>query len=246
MNKTKWILGFVAVTGLTAIPATTRAQTLLEKIAISVLADQFGIDTREVNIFQQRASLSAYDLAPYYEGAHYFKRSPGTIWQLRQDGLGWGQIAQKIGMHPGTFNRLRKQGAFDRDRFWERSYQERFGVNTNQIEVVRRSGGTLEEVLASIVVGKLTKRDPARVYDEYKSAGSWETIARESHVRLEDWKRVSSPARTKMKLTSSKSAAGKVTGKGNSGKVGGKSKGGEKSKAKSGARGKGKGGGRRA
>ncbi len=256
--------------GLAAMPVVAKADTLLEKIATTVIADYFGIDTREVIYVREQSGRSVYDMAPIYEGAYYFKRSPQTIYQLRNEGLGWGQIAQRCGMHPGTFNKLRKEGKFDRDRFWTTAYSQRFGTTPDRIDVIRKRGGTLEDVLGAVVIGKLTNRDPGTVYDRYQTDRSWSKVSGAYDVRFEDWRRVSAPVRTYLPISGSskgKSAAstkdktskGKTTGqskakgsvkskgKADKGKTAGKSqtKGQGNSKAKSGgpAKAKGNGGG---
>lgn len=234
MKQSKFI-GLVLAVSLLTIPAAARADSLLQKIATVVLADKFGIDTRSVDTFRQQTKLPVYDIAPYYEGAHYFNRSPSTVWQLRQQGLGWGQIAQRLGMNPGTFNKLRNQGAFDRDRFWANNYQERFQVPSDRVAVLRRSGGSLEDVLGAIVIGKLTKKDPRDVYNQYKTQRSWTTIANTNNVRMEDWQRVTRPVQSRFTIHTDNGVRdhGAGIGKGKSqgkngqshGKVGGKGKG---------------------
>lgn len=233
MNKK--FLWLALATGLMTVAAQARADSLLEKIATVILADKFGIDNREVVVLREQTNLPVYQLAPIYEGAYYFKRSPSTIWQLRNQGLGWGEIAHRVGMHPGTFNKLRKQGAFDRDRFWTTSYQDRFGVPTQRIEVMRKSGGSLEDVLGAIIVGKLTKTDPSQVYDRFQTERSWTTISNTSNVRFEDWRRVSTPVRTRYVIVDTSKSKTKIKGKWNQDDHG-------KSKGK-GSLGKGKGGG---
>ena len=254
MNKK--LLCLALATGLLSAATPARADSLLEKIAMVVLADKFGIDTNQVSVFREETNLSVYQLAPMYEGAYYFKRSPSTVWQLRNQGLGWGEIANRVGMHPGTFNKLRKQGAFDRDRFWTTSYQDRFAVPTQRIEVIRKAGGTLEDVLGAIIVGKLTKTDPSQVYDQFQTQRSWSTITNSNNVRFEDWRTVSAPVRTRFvivdsskskwqsghedrdhKVTKSKSN-GKDKGKGKGHAKGGRDF--DKSKGKGNSAGKGK------
>lgn len=200
MRKHKVLL-VALVAGLLSVPTLSRADSLLERIAMAVLADKFGINTQEVIGLREQTQLPVYELAPIYEGSHYFKQKPSTVWQLRNQGLGWGQIAQRVGMHPGTFNKLRKQGAFDRDRFWETSYQERFNVPTQRVEVIRKAGGTLEDVLGAIIIGKLTRQDPSTVYNQYQTQRSWTTITSASNVRFEDWRRVSVPLPTRYILS---------------------------------------------
>lgn len=255
-NKT---LSFCLATGLIAMSTAASADNLLERIATALLADKFGIDTRQVVNLQQQTNLSVYELAPVYEGAHYFKQQPSTVWRLRQQGLGWGQIAQRIGMQPGRFNKLRNQGAFDRDHFWTTTYRDRFSVPTQTIQVVRQRGGTLEDVLGSIVIGKLTNKSPQQVYEQYLVDRSWTTISNNYKAPLVHWQRVAKPTRTRymrvqkpasqpktklkkspgQKVDHKNKAKGKsdVRGKGNS-----KAKGNVKGNAGGKGKGKGKGG----
>lgn len=202
--KISTILGLGMAMSLSGLAATAQGENILERIAVAVLADKFGIDTREVIVLQQQTRLPVYELSPILEGAYYFKQRPATVWQLRQQGLGWGQIAQRVGMHPGQFNKLRKSGAFDRDRFWSTSYRERFGVPDTQVVIVRQRGGTLEDVLAAIIIGKLTKKSPQDVYSRYAVDRSWVTMASNQNVRFEQWQRVSVPVRTPYRLVASK------------------------------------------
>jgi len=248
--RNKKLSCLVALVGIAILPVASKADTLLEKIATTVIADYFGIDTREVIYVHERSGRSVYDLAPIYEGAYYFKRSPQVVYQLRNEGLGWGQIAQRCGMHPGTFNKLRKEGRFDRDRFWTTAYSQRFGTSPDRIEVIRKRGGTLEDVLGAVVIGKLTNRDPGTVYDRYQTDRSWTTVSKAYDVRFEEWRRISAPVRTYLPISGS--SKGKSSASASKGKATGqsKAKGPVKSKAqgngkaKSGGPGKGKGNGK--
>ncbi len=176
-------------TGILA-PATVQAESLLEKIAMTILSDRFGIDTSQVSIFQQQTQLPVYDLAPTYQAAHYFDRSPQEIRRLRNQGLGWGEIAKRVGMQPGEFNRLRNQGAFDRDRFWDDSYRDRFGASNQTVSALRKSGGSHEDILGAILAGKLGGRDPQVAYNDYRDQRSWTTVTKNYNVRFDQWRRV--------------------------------------------------------
>lgn len=221
--KISTILGIGIAMSLSSVPVQAQSDNVLERIAVAVLADKFGIDTREVIVLQQQTRLPVYELPPILEGAYYFRQRPTTVWQLRQQGLGWGQIAQRVGMHPGQFNKLRKAGAFDHDRFWSTSYRERFGVPDTQVLILRQRGGTLEDVLASIIIGKLTNKSPQEVYNRYTVDQSWVTIASSQDVRFEQWRRVSVPVRTPYRIVTATYPARDDydSKKGNSSKSGG-------------------------
>lgn len=208
-------IGVLSVTlGLLTLAPSAKADTLLEKIAATVLADQFGIDTRDVIVMRDRSGGSIYDLSPYYEMSYYGRSSPSSIWALRNQGLGWGQVAQRIGMHPGTFNKLRKNGAFDRDRFWTDRYRTRFGVTDQQITVLRRSGGSLEDILGAIVIGKLTRQSPQLIYDRYRTDRSWSTVSTYYKAPLKDWRRVVVPVKTVYRLPSKSNSGVRDRGEG--------------------------------
>lgn len=207
--KTTRFLSLGLAAGLFAVASPAYADSLLEKIATVVLADKFGIDTREIIVIQQQTRLPVYELAPLLEASYHLKQRPATVWQLREQGLGWGQIAQRVGMHPGTFNKLRNQGAFDRDRFWTSSYRERFSVPDDQIAVIRQRGGTLEDVLAAIIVGKLTNKSPQDIYARYQIERSWATVASVANVSWDQWQKVSAPPRNRYNLGELVSSASK-------------------------------------
>jgi hypothetical protein len=246
--KISAILSAGIAMSLSTMSASAHGENILERIAVAVLADKFGIDTREVIVLQQQTRLPVYELAPVLEGAYYFKQRPTTVWQLRQQGLGWGQIAQRVGMHPGQFNKLRKSGAFDEDRFWSTSYRERFGIPDSQIVVLRQRGGTLEDVLAAIIIGKLTNKAPQDVYNRYTVERSWTTISAEEDIRFEQWRRVSVPVRTTYRLAGPKSGSsdrGRATSgaKSDSWHKGGKDQD-DRSEKKGGSEGQGRGNGK--
>lgn len=74
MNKTKPI-ALALIAGLASLSSVARAESVLERIATVILAEKFGIDTREVDIFRSQSNVDVYELAPVYEGAHYFHRT---------------------------------------------------------------------------------------------------------------------------------------------------------------------------
>ncbi|MEQ1934469.1 MAG: hypothetical protein ABL962_11430, partial [Fimbriimonadaceae bacterium] len=69
MRKHKVLL-VALVAGLLAVPTMSRADSLLERIAMAVLADKFGINTQEVIVLREQTQLPVYELAPIYEGSH--------------------------------------------------------------------------------------------------------------------------------------------------------------------------------
>jgi hypothetical protein len=74
----------------------------------------------------------------------YGRASWDDIYRMRRDGMGWGQIAHAIGMHPGQFNKMRKNNrwANDRDMFddiWRDRF-DRKGTRNSDIDWARSRG----------------------------------------------------------------------------------------------------------
>lgn len=166
-----------------------RAENLLEKVLTTVLADRFGINTDEVIKVRTESKSSTFDLGEIFSGAFRMNRTASEVWRLRKQGLGWGQIAHKLGMHPGTFNKMRNAGAFDSGKVWGDIFNQRFGTKTQDYEAIRKSGAKLEDIIAAVIVAKATNKSPQQVYDQYKQVRNWDTICSKSNVKLTDWKR---------------------------------------------------------
>ncbi len=224
----RWIAVSVLVLGtMFGFAAQARSETLLEKILTTVLADRFGIDTDQVIKVRSDSKSSIFDLGEIFSGAFRLNSTADKVWRLRKQGLGWGQIAHQLGMHPGTFNKMRNSGAFDSGRVWGDIFKQRFGTRNEDYEVIRKGGAKLEDIIAAVVVGKATNRSPQQVYDDYKRVKNWDTVCSKAGVKMSDWKRYANkPAMPPRDGDDSGSVGPGNSGKGNQGKGKGKGKGG--------------------
>jgi hypothetical protein len=173
-----------------ALPNSVRADTLLERIATQILADRFGVDTRDILGLQRESREDIWDLGPVYSMSRYGNSPASEVQRLRASGMGWGNIAKKIGMHPGTFNKLRQQGYFDRDPFWDDIYRRRYGVRQSEIDGIRRRGARTEDVLGCIIVAKSSRKTPSDVYARYRQDKDWNRTAKRYNTDLNKWNSV--------------------------------------------------------
>ncbi len=173
-----------ALCSMLAIPAMSRAENPLDQIALKLLGEKFGIDSKQATGFLGRSNVNVYDAAPLYSTSHHTHHPVEEVQDLRQQGLGWGQIAQRLGMHPGTFNKLRKSGAFDRDAIWGSIYKERYGVRESDLAAIRRRGGSMRDALPACIIARGSRTSPATVYTRYKRDGDWERTASSYKVDL--------------------------------------------------------------
>ena len=159
------------------VPSRLQAQLPLEEIALSLLGDRFGIAPEQISAFLGRSDLDVFDAAPYYSTSYYTDHPVDEVWRLREQGLGWGQIAHRLGMHPGTFNKLRKSGEFDRDEIWEDIYEDRYGLRESDLTGIRRRGGSIRDALPAAIIARASRNQPLAVYDRYRSVRDWNRTA---------------------------------------------------------------------
>ncbi len=164
------------------------AQSILETIAKEIIAAKFGISKSEVSRILTASRLSLNDVAPILSASSNGQVRPDTVWKLRRKGLGWSQVAQRIGMHPGTFNKLRVAGAFDSGKIWSNALTNKFAVTGSDIAAVQKRGASPQDTIAAILIAKASYRTTPIVYEEFRKAGKWELIRRKNDVDFSNWK----------------------------------------------------------
>lgn len=145
---------FLSISCLAILASMARADAELDRVITTLLAEQFGISTKEVATAHSSSKMSWEDLGTVYSASHYGHTRADTVWRLRNQGLGWGEVAHRIGMQPSTFNKLRKQGAFDSDKVWDNVLSNRFDVPVSEVRAVRQRSPSLQDTIGSIVVGR--------------------------------------------------------------------------------------------
>lgn len=219
------------------LPSLGHAQSTLERIATEILADRFGIDVGSIVGVRRETREDVWDLGPVYSMSRYSNRDAREVQRLRESGMGWGQIAKQIGMHPGTFNKLRNQGYFDREPFWDDVIRRRYGVRQTDITSIRNRGARLEDVLGAVIIGKVSGRSPTDVYNRYRTDKSWDRTATYYKTSLSSWDKVGK----KVGWEGSKPTPGKPAVKAKPGKSQCKGKGNNNGKGNGNGKGKGKG-----
>ena len=117
-------------------------------------------------------------------------KAGGVDWrkvaQLRQKKLGWGQIAHELGVHPGTFNKLRQQLGLGADKKggggieagpWVLILSKYYGLQPAEIEDLVRRGIPLAEVTFALNAAARSGRNVEEILRLKKQLGSWEKVA---------------------------------------------------------------------
>ncbi len=102
----------------------------------------------------------------------------------RQRGQGWGRIANDLGVHPGAFNKLRRDldiGRMGNDDFervvmvWYLS--QYYGVGQDRIHTWQRGGQSLLSILIALDLGAKSRRQVSDLFGARKSLPSWNSVA---------------------------------------------------------------------
>ncbi|MGI8923211.1 MAG: hypothetical protein ACR2HJ_04080 [Fimbriimonadales bacterium] len=83
---------------------------------IGGLSRGFNLDPSVVLDTRSRFGMHDDDLISALYFRRNSRRSMDDIYRMRDSGMGWGEIAHEIGMHPGEFNKMRKSWGKMRDR----------------------------------------------------------------------------------------------------------------------------------
>ncbi|HJP83146.1 MAG TPA: hypothetical protein VJ835_06525 [Fimbriimonadaceae bacterium] len=204
--KKSLLLAILCAFGL---PALSPAQSDLELIAAQLLGDRLGIDWEDIWQIARSPQEDVWDMAPEYVMSEYGDEPYPTVHHLRESGLGWGEIAHRIGMHPGTFNKLRHQGYFDRDEFWDDVCSRRYGVPESELDAIRRRGARNPDVLSTVIICRSSGRKPSEVFDNYRKSHSWNTTAKTYKTSFSNWRKAAK--QVKWDRPTSHSSTNKVT-----------------------------------
>ncbi|HSI74082.1 MAG TPA: hypothetical protein VK934_12970 [Fimbriimonas sp.] len=175
-------LGFTVVAAASiAAPSTAAAQfdmKTLETVAAMLLADKLGIDASSILQATLGQKASVYDMAPAFVMQRAAPRTTATsIWDLRRQGMGWGEIAHKIGMQPGEFNKLRNSGQLDSNVIWRSRYENRFGLTSAQMDDLRKKGLTWREIGTATLIARESGTNVYDVAHRYVGTRSWDRVA---------------------------------------------------------------------
>jgi hypothetical protein len=185
MNFRKLGLAALAV-GVIGVPAQSPAQfdrNTIQTIAVLLLAEKLGIDPTSVLGVLPGTNADIFQVAPAFAMQRYApSRSVDSIWELRQRGMGWGEIANAIGMQPGEFNKLRNSGMLDPNVVWRSTYRDRWSLNDDQINRLRRMGFDWGDTARITVIARESGNSIFTVADRYSRYRNWDLVARSFNV----------------------------------------------------------------
>lgn len=117
--------------------------------AVALISDSLGLSPSEIIRTGRRTGVPPIEYGPAVIYSHRTLEPFDRVWTRRQQG--WGEIAHSIGMHPGTFNKLRKQGYSVDEIIWMNTCQKHYGINDTDYRSWRSRGyskGRIIELVA--------------------------------------------------------------------------------------------------
>jgi hypothetical protein len=254
-------IAILALATMAAIPAFSQsfADKLMNQyrvdlddaILIGGLARDFGLNDSTIFDVRNRYGYNDNELMSALYLNRYGKASWDDIYKMRRNGMGWGQIAHAVGMHPGDFNKARKnqQWSNDRDMF-DDIWRDRFnrkGTRRSDIDLARNRGFSYRDAYIADQIARNNRSSLNDVVNRYNQTRDWR-VTRERFLRnmqrsnndrpILSGGRPAIQPRTKAKNPPKKSDQKRVFDKNK-----GKNKSDDKSKSKGKGKGKGKGNG---
>ena len=106
--------------------------------AVALISDSIGLSPNEIVSMGRDTGVSPLEYGPAVIYSHRTLEPFDRVWARRKQG--WGEIAHSIGMHPGTFNKLRKQGYSVDEIIWMNQCQRHYGINDTDYRSWRNRG----------------------------------------------------------------------------------------------------------
>ena len=117
--------------------------------AVALISDSIGLSPNEIVSMGRRTGVSPLEYGPAVIYSHRTLEPFDEVWAKRK--RGWGEIAHSIGMHPGTFNKLRRQGHSVDEIIWMDTCKRHYGINDADYRSWRSRGyskGRIIELVA--------------------------------------------------------------------------------------------------
>ncbi|MEO7454545.1 MAG: hypothetical protein ABIV13_07260 [Fimbriimonadales bacterium] len=213
-----------------------------EAVLLGGLARDFGISDSNMFDLRNRYGYRNDDMINALYVNKYGRTNWDDIHRMRQSGMGWGQIAHKIGMHPGQFNKMRKDQRWKSDRemsddLWRDRFDKK-GSRSSDVDWARNQGFSYRDAYIADQIARSNSSRLPTVLNRYRQSSSWKnsglltdgnarrgTIA--DAIGRNPAKKASPPKKNNSGNNKGKSNENRGTGKG-------KSKGKSKSKSKGG------------
>ena len=172
--------------GMASMPMKASAQFdrgTLETVAGMLLAEKLGIDPQIISgLLGGSGGLggdsSLFDLAPALALQRQApSRSIDSIVGLRNQGLGWGAVANRIGVPPSTYGRLHSSGQLDNNSLWRDTVEDELHLSSSTVSRLRSMGFSWRDIVSTTLISRESGRPLSEVANRYRSDRDWSRVA---------------------------------------------------------------------
>ena len=189
-----WLAVAVLVAALAAPPAASAdAQvgiavavddvSLGEALLIGAIGSFFGLDTKVVIGYRDRERLSFSQIVLMMYLARLAGCDQHHIAALRARGHGWGRIANDLGIHPGTFNKMRR--GFNSASAGDKAFEECAFVwfvatyhGASQADILhwQSRGHSIPDIFIALDFSSKCGKGPVDLLARRSKAKSWQAV----------------------------------------------------------------------
>ncbi len=130
----------------------------IEAAAAVVIADALGIKINALVTTSRNTREPFSVLGPALVISRNSDRDLAYVLKHKPKGQGWGNVAKNMGMHPGTFNKMRVQGGSFDSMCWKNMVNTKYNFPEKDYDRARKQGLSDMEVVLAVVManGKTT------------------------------------------------------------------------------------------
>ena len=148
-----------------------------EAVLLGGLARDFGITDSNIFDLRNRYGYRNDDMINALYVNKYGRTNWDDIYRMRQSGMGWGQIAHRIGMHPGEFNKMRKNQRWNSDRdmaddLWRDRLNKR-GSRSSDVDWARNQGFSYRDAYIADQIARANDARFPTVLNRYRQDRAW-------------------------------------------------------------------------
>ena len=148
----------LAVTGIASAQTTILAKvqtdhnlTPLEAAAAIVIGDALGLKVDYLAMTTRNTKESFAVLGPALVISRNTDRDLSYVLKNKPKGEGWGNVAKKMGMHPGDFNKMRVQGGSFESMCWMNFLWSKYRFSEKEYLRLSKSGMSELEIVLAVV-----------------------------------------------------------------------------------------------
>ena len=178
--------------------------SLGEALLVGAVGQFFGLDTHIVPFYRERQKMSLPEVLLTMYLAKLGDCDHHRVAGLKSQGHGWGRIAKDLGIHPGTFNKLRK--GFDVGKATDLGFEETvliwflaeyYGKDQASVLKMKKGKYPLLSIFLALDLSSKSGKSVGHLLGENKKGKSWKAVAASAGLSNEALKKPGKPKRGK-------------------------------------------------